>query len=273
MIVYHLPMLAIAKNASARMLGGKLRRFRFEEFEEVDEDWANEKYFVKGTAVWVTKGTLRDMDRDDELIRRVELIRLAAMAVLGEPFASPRLTIRYFGLGKKSCGRRIGAFERTLLLSDRNRATADRAALKRIGALVEAWRAAGYDADHPVFGALDAFGAVYTSLNARPELRIMPTMVALEGIFAPAHASGIARRMAASLSPLLVGEPALTASVRRLYNIRSDIIHGRAVQQNAVEAIGSVGALACRATLALMDRLIGEKIPPNDWTSVLEPQP
>ncbi len=270
MIVYHLPMLAISEGASASMLDGEVRRFLIDEFANIDPDWAHDNYFVASTAVWVTEGSAADSERDDELVLLADLIRLAATAVLEAPLASPRLTIRYFGLGQDSHRRIIGPFERTLLLSDHSIATADLAALERIGGLAKSWHAAGYDADHPAFGALGAFGAVYTSLNARPELRMMPTMVALEGIFAPENAPAIARRMTATLSALLASEPALTASIRQLYDIRSDIIHGRSLKDDANEAMGSVGAIACRATLAVMDRLVRGKVPPNRWTDVLE---
>jgi hypothetical protein len=273
MIVYHLPMLAVAEGASVKALGGEVRRFRLEEFEELDSDWAHSNYFVESTAVWVTAGSPSQSHEDIQFMASAELIRLAATAVLEAPLASPRLTIRYFGLGTTSRSRRIGPFDRTLLLSDRSLALADQSALTRIGDLADSWLANGYGADHPVFEALDTFGAMYSSLNARPELRMMPTMVALEGIYAPDNAPAISKRMAAALTELLPAEPKLTASIKRLYDIRSDIIHGRPVNKAAIEVMNGVGIIACRSTLALLRRLTEKKISPDRWTDVLERQP
>jgi hypothetical protein len=270
MIVYHLPMLAIADGASAPALEGIVRGFRLDEFAEVDSDWAHGNYFVKSSAVWVLEGSARDIDRDGELVTLADLIRLAAIALLEAPLASPRLSIRYFGLGDDARSRLVGPFERTLLLQEHSVATAGREALDRIGTLAGRWQKAGYYADHPAFAALDAFGAVYTSLRAWPELAMMPPMVALEGIFAPENAPDIAKRMASALAKLLSSDAAIPKLVQRLYNIRSDIIHGRPLDDAAAtEATGAVGRLACHATRALIERAIEQHVPPERWTDIV----
>ncbi|TPQ31042.1 hypothetical protein C2U70_25120 [Bradyrhizobium guangdongense] len=263
-------MLAIADGARVSTLGGEVRRFLFEEFERVDSDWARKRYFVEGTAVWTTDGSAADRDRDDDLVDCAELLRLAATAVLEAPLASPRLTIRYFASDNKSVTRVVGPFERTLLLSDRTVATADQETLRRIGALADSWHEMGYRADHPVFSALDAFGAVYSSFHGQTELQVLPTMVALEGIFVPWGEGSIAKRMISALSPLLSSEKALTQLVRRLYDLRSDLIHGRRVKVEGGELVAGAGTIACRATLALMDRLVGQGLTPETWTEALE---
>ncbi len=269
MIVYHLPMLAIADSASAPALEGIVRRFRFDEFAEVDPDWAHGNYFVESSAVWVVQGSVGDVDRDGELLMLADLIRLAAIALLEAPLASPRLSIRYFGLGEDARARKIGPFERTLLLQDRSVAVADGETLRQIGALAGEWHAAGYHADHPAFAALDAFGAVYTSLSTRPELAMLPPMIALEGIFAPANAGGIAKRLANALAKLFPSDAALPDLVRELYDVRSDIIHGRPLRDDVTKASSAVGVLACRATRALMKRAIDDNVPPDRWTDIV----
>lgn len=273
MIIYHLPLLGIAEGASASALGGTLRRLAFEEFAELDSDWAHPNYFVRHSAAWEVPEETGGSDWDADYVARADLVRLAAAAVLEAPIASPRLSIRYSGLGGEWWSRRIGPFGRTLLLRDETVAIADQAALEAIGALADRWAAAGYDADHPVFIALAAHGAVYSAFAQYPELAMMPTMVALEGLIAPQNLPGIASRLAATLAGLLPDDPGVERTVKRLYDLRSDIIHGRPLDAEAAAATGIAGELACRATVALIERGIARGTPPARWESLLEMQP
>ena len=264
-------MLAIAEGAAVTTLGGEVRRFLFEEFEELDSDWAHGNYFVESTAIWsIENPGGKGQDADESLIALADLIRLAALASLEAPLASPRLSIRYFGHGEGSRSRVIGPFERTLLIGDHSIATADADTLRHIGALADKWHDAGYSADHPALGALYAFGSVYTAFNARPELAMMPTMVALEGILAPESAPGIANRMATTLARLLP-DSGLPDRMKHLYSIRSDIIHGRPLDQSAMDAAAEMGPIACRATIALIDMAIERHLPLDRWVEVLDP--
>ena len=268
MIAYHIPHLAIAEGATSQVFGGELRRFTLEEFADVDSDWAHGNYFVETTAVWTLDDSTKTAAHDQELIGMADLVRLAASAVLIAPLPSPRLSIRYYGIGEESRSRSIGVFDRTLLLSDQSVAVADTPALERVSRLAERWLAAGYTAEHPIFHALDAYGVIYTALDFYPELRMLPPLVALEGMIAPVPAPRIAERMAVALAVLLPGE-GFAKLVRRLYGIRSDIIHGRPLENGASDVMEEVGRLVCLATIALLERLIGRGVDPQSWTDEL----
>jgi len=254
-IYHHLPGLG-QSGEPVPALGGQIAPFGFTELEQLDEDWARENQFDRRSTVWVASSprTLgsADVDAAQECAR---LVRLAAVAVCGEPLPDPALSIVY----AKSQGRvvrQIGPFERTWLLGDRTMATPTPSQWSNIARSCEMWRAARLSSMHPVFLPMQAYGAVYASLAHEPALMVMPVVVALEGVFAPGKGAGIVARMTSNLARVLPRVADIEQRLRKIYKIRSDIIHGRRYDPEAAQAALRVaGRLACLATGALASQI------------------
>lgn len=267
---HHLPGLAIADGAQVAALEGHLRRLAFKEFAVLDPDWAHENYFVQGTGVWVCEPTSAKAFDLAKSADSAELLRLAAMAELQVPLPMPTLSMSYAREGEAT-KRHLGPFERTLMLADHNVIEASPGELARVASTARAWQVAGFNWKHPIFSALSAFGAIYTALGRYPVLRAMPVMVALEGLFASKAAPNIARRMAENLKVVLTDAALLDDKVKSLYAVRSDLVHGRPVDETVAEhAFFEAGTLACRATGALVSLVIQRGLRASAWQAVRE---
>lgn len=264
-VIHHLPGLAHAGEESVAALDGCIARLTFEEFEQLEDDWAHENYFDQHTTVWRAQLPAQNDVDQPVLIGResARLIQLAASAVCEKPLPDPSLSMLYclmeteLGRGYRKA---IGPYERTWLLSQRAIAAPEPGQWQEIAALAQEWRAGGLSAESAVFMPLQAYGSVVATLASQPALMTMPVVVALEGLFAPGKAHGIAQRITANVARVLPDAPDLEQRVKDLYAIRSDIIHGRPFDaEQAGAALATAGWLACRATRALASAMAQAK--------------
>jgi len=257
----HIPGLGLKKGVQVSVCNGELRRFKFEEFEQLDRDWARETYFPKESSVFCVSNYNEKNDVVSPLDTS-KLIRLIASAISKTPLPGPELSMRY-GLGAT---RTIGVFHRTFLLNKSSiRTKFDQTEIDQCATLTNQAVEREYFYDHPIFKPIDAFGSIYPALMGIPAIRMMPTMVAFESIFAPERGPSFRDQIRTSFTIIDAYSEEIDEISKYLYKIRSDVIHGREANFEDQEFQSKLGYLVGMATLKLFAFLTKNQISAEEW--------
>ena len=246
---YFLHYPRLVTESSVEVLNGTLRTLDFETFETLEDDWAKQSYFEATKPVfWIRTGDdvgrattaeSGDSAEDPFAPARADamLIYNALLAVTGELYPDPRLSMEYFR-NDDAWRRRIGPFERTWLLNARGLEPTAEETLLSVAALAEDWHEHGFRYDDRVFSPLRGLASLASTFMS-PALGMLPLIVSLEGFLLPTKVEGIARSMADAIRRLLADSASedIAGFMRDVYQIRSELLHGRTFPAEDLSAI------------------------------------
>jgi hypothetical protein len=247
---YFLHYPRLVTDSSVEVLNGTLRTLDFETFEKLEDDWARKSYFESTKPVfWIRKGddvarvteTESGPEMDDDALDATRddamLIYNALLAVTGQLYPDPRLSMEYF-LHGQAVSRRVGPFERTWLLNGGGLEPTSQETLRSAANLAEAWHQHGLRHTDVVFSPLRGLASL-ASTFMNPALGMLPLVVSLEGFLLPARVEGIARRMAEVIKHLLADTTPddIEEFMRAVYRARSSVVHGGEIPREEISEI------------------------------------
>jgi hypothetical protein len=248
---YFLHYPRLVTDHSVEVLNGTLRTLDFETFKKLDDDWARQSYFEQTQPVfWIRTGdddarvtapeSGPEIEEDPFAATRDDamLIYNALLAVTGQLYPDPRLSMEYFLHGEGAWRRRVGPFERTWLLNGGGLDPTAEEDLHSIAALAEDWHKHGFRHDDLVFSPLRGLASL-ASTFMDAALGMLPLIVSLEGFLLPAKVDGIARHMAAVIKHLLADTAPvdLDEFMRAVYRARSSVVHGEQIPGEEISEI------------------------------------
>lgn len=274
---YFLHYPRLVTDCSIEVLNGTLRTLDFETFEKLEDDWARQRYFERTKPVfWIRTGddvarvtvtqTGQEMDEDalDGTREQGLLIYNALLAVTGQLYPDPRLSMEYFLYGEQY-SRRVGPFERTWLLNGGGFEPVTEENLRAVAALAEAWHKHGFHSNDFVFSPLRGLASLASTFMT-PALGMLPLVVSLEGFLLPVKVEGIARHMSAAIKHLLAdAAPAdVEEFMRAVYRARSAVVHGEEIPREEVARICGrleqlTGAVVIAAAAEMMKRQLNSQ--------------
>jgi hypothetical protein len=266
----HYPRLVT--DGSVEVLNGTLRTLDFETFLTLEDDWARESYFKRTRPVfWIRTGeevgrlhtTASDDDpfaatRDDAM-----LIYNGLLAVTGELYPDPRLSMEYVLSGTGAWSRRVGSFERTWLLNGGGLEPTPQEVLDSVAALAKDWHSYGFRHDDVVFSPLRGLASV-ASTFMEMALGMLPLIVSLEGFLLYKKVDGIAQHMAQAIKHLLGDAVPVDIEdfMRGVYKVRSELIHDAEIPSEDIAAIcGALRQLTGSVVIAAAEQMMQRQIP------------
>ena len=274
---YFLHYPRLVTDSSVEVLNGTLRTLDFETFEKLEDDWAKKSYFEATKPVfWIRTGddvarvtetesgpemedNALDATRDDAL-----LIYNALLAVTGQLYPDPRLSMEYFTHGP-AVSRRVGPFERTWLLNGGGLEPTTEEDLRAVAALADEWHSHAFRHDDVVFSPLRGLASLASTFMT-PALGMLPLIVSLEGFLLPAKVEGIAGHMANVIKHLLADKTPddIDQFMRAVYRARSAVVHGGEIPSEELSEICQrvqrlTGAVVIAAAGELMKRKLDAK--------------
>lgn len=252
-LIVHLPSVELLEDNSFEILGGRIEKLSFEEFKILDNDWARQKYFSQSKAtVW--RINIESEDERKILDNKVRLIQLAICTICVVPLPNVDASITYIK-GDGSVAREIGVFGRTAFLKNFIRVNLDIKILDEIKKISEQWERMSLKAYDPVFNILNSFSTIYTELSTEPGLQILPVITEMEGTFAPTPGTSIAVRMSKNMLKIYYTDE-LEKIIKKIYNLRSDIMHGRKYNlEKADELCSLTNELVCKYSIEFINSM------------------
>lgn len=277
---YFLHYPRLVTESSVEVLNGTLRTLDFETFEKLEDDWARKSYFEATKPVfWIRTGddvgrvtsTESGGEEDPFAPARADamLIYNALLAVTGELYPDPRLSMEYFR-SDDAWQRRVGPFERTWLLNGRGFEPISEETLLSVAALAENWHEHGFRFDDRVFSPLRGLASLASTFMS-PALGMLPLIVSLEGFLLPAKVEGIARHMAAVIKQLLPDSASedIADFMRDVYEIRSELLHGRTFPAEDISVIsGTLQQLTGSVVIAAAGEMMKRTLAPQDFDAL-----
>lgn len=243
----HYPKLVVPPEG-VDVLGGRFEPFKFEDFKRLDPDWAHRPFFESTQpTIWRRRFSDGEPSSQGDFLeaeqwRRVQdlslLIYYALLVQVPVLLPDPRMSISYSRSGE-AVSRRIGPYERTLILNGQRTKRIEAAELVAVAATAEKWANGQLLPRLKVFGPLRCL-SLLGSETLSPVLGVTPLVVSLEGyLLGRKVEGGIAAALSREIRSLLgaAAPETLDHDVRRIYAWRSDVLHGRKISDSNLEEL------------------------------------
>jgi hypothetical protein len=275
----HIPLLQLSEECFS-LLGGNLRYLSIEEFEELDEDWANKRYFDRTKPVfWHYNFESEERltyDRNDFLLEAKEKVMLIHNALVlsqvTENWPNPTFSMIYLKEKGGFLYRESGLFHRTYILNGRKTPPLTNEQLVFIKNLAETWHERGLSFKDDIFLLIHAISSV-SSGNLPLDSSILPLVVALEGFLIDTRVEGIAKEITKRINLLFQKSGFNTKLdveriVKQSYSWRSKIIHGKRPDNSRfINPVTELLSLLGELTIAALQRMNAVDIPTKELTS------
>jgi hypothetical protein len=269
----HLPGVAFDGGTIA-YLNGQIGQIPFKKFEDIEDDWAHESRFNANKPVfWSGHITATLADGVAPVSNNAMLFFLALIAHTGRIAPDPRLSMIYLHNAKSGAARRsVGPCHRNLVLHGNALLPFDAAELAAAAEIATGWSNYGLGSDNAVFRPLVILGSSAFS-EPHPIIGLLPLMITLEGLLVGRPVTGVATHMATTIRMFcaadLRAEP--TAVLRKAYEYRSRLIHGRRITdvKDASAVFATIRALAGAVIIAMINAAQGAGVPSPELTPYL----
>jgi hypothetical protein len=263
----HLP--GVAFDGTIAYLNGQIGQIPFKKFEDIESDWAHESRFTANKPVfWSGQLTAMLGDAIAPVSESAMLFFLALIAHTGRIAPDPRLSMIYLHNAKSGATRRsVGACHRNLILHGNALPPFGAAELVAAAEIATGWSNYGLDSDNAVFRPLVILGSSAFS-EPHPIIGLLPLMITLEGLLVGRPVTGVASHMASTIRMFcaadLRDDP--TAVLRKAYEYRSRLIHGRRITnvKDASAVFASIRALAGAVIIGMINAAQGAGVPSAD---------